>query len=283
MATRCFWPPESRCGSCWRYSAISTTRRASSTRATISAGGSPRFSGPKATSSSTTVATSWLSGFWKTMPTRCRISDSAPRSLVFMPSTNTSPSVGSSRAFRCLARVDLPDPFPPTMATNSPRSTVRAMPSRAMTASAVPAWYTCRRLRVSIRGMLICTLDSIYTITCRNALPTRGEFQIVGLRKLCGLCRLNRLELRQEFDDGHLRGIAPARPRPHDPGVSPAAFLKLRRHIGEQPVDDPVIGQQPAHLPLGVEVAAQRHIHQPVGDLPRLLRPGHGRLHPAMQ
>ena len=51
---------------------IPTVAKASSTRFLISSDGIPRFSGPKATSSSTIVATSWLSGFWNTIPTRLR-------------------------------------------------------------------------------------------------------------------------------------------------------------------------------------------------------------------
>ena len=55
---------------------------------------------PKATSSSTTLATIWLSGFWNTMPTRRRISRSAASARVSMPSTQTLPPPGSSTAFR---------------------------------------------------------------------------------------------------------------------------------------------------------------------------------------
>ena len=44
--------------------------------------GTPRFSGPKATSSSTTVPTIWLSGFWSTRPTRDRTSQCAISSAV---------------------------------------------------------------------------------------------------------------------------------------------------------------------------------------------------------
>ena len=76
MATRCFCPPESRWGACSRYSYMPTAFRASSTRRRISSGGTPRFSGAKATSSSTTLATIWLSGFWNTMPTVRRMSSS---------------------------------------------------------------------------------------------------------------------------------------------------------------------------------------------------------------
>ena len=74
MATRCFCPPDRRCGACARYSYMPTALSASSTRLRISAGGTPMFSSANATSSSTTVATSWLSGFWNTMDTVLRTS-----------------------------------------------------------------------------------------------------------------------------------------------------------------------------------------------------------------
>ncbi len=94
MATRCFWPPESICGS-FRAKPLSPTRsRASSTRRLILCGSSPRFSGPKATSSSTTVATIWLSGFWKTMPAAWCTSQTRFPSRVSMPLTRTTPPVG---------------------------------------------------------------------------------------------------------------------------------------------------------------------------------------------
>ena len=76
------------------------------------AGGSPPadtpiFSGAKATSSSTMVATSWLSGFWNTMPTVCRMSKSLSSSVVF----DAVHIAGRRRwaaalALKCLARVD---------------------------------------------------------------------------------------------------------------------------------------------------------------------------------
>ena len=131
MAMRCFWPPERWWGA-WRTNAsIPTALRAASTRFRISAVGTPKFSGPKATSSSTTLATIWLSGFWNTMPTRRRISSRSASSQVSMPSTHTLPPKGSSTAFICLARVDLPDPLWPSTATKLPRSMERDTPLRA--------------------------------------------------------------------------------------------------------------------------------------------------------
>ena len=62
-ATRCFCPPESMWGAESAYLLICTAARADSTRGYISSVGTPMFSSPKATSSLTTVATIWLSGF----------------------------------------------------------------------------------------------------------------------------------------------------------------------------------------------------------------------------
>ena len=104
---------------------------ASSTRARISAGGTPRFSNAKATSSSTTVATIWLSGFWNTMPTFWRMSNSLSSSAVDISSTYTVPACGSRMALKCLASVDLPHPFAPNTATYSPRFTRSERPSTA--------------------------------------------------------------------------------------------------------------------------------------------------------
>ena len=70
MASRCFSPPERvtvlRCSK----PARPTCASASGTAATISGRGRARFSRPNATSSSTRVMTSWLSGSWKTRPIR---------------------------------------------------------------------------------------------------------------------------------------------------------------------------------------------------------------------
>ena len=132
MATRCFCPPDSRCGA-WRVNSVMpTAARASSTRRRISAVGTPRFSGAKATSSSTTLATIWLSGFWNTMPTRRRISSRSSSFFVSMPSTYTAPPEGSSTAFICLARVDLPEPLWPSTTTKLPFSMDKVTLSRAV-------------------------------------------------------------------------------------------------------------------------------------------------------
>ena len=128
MATRCFCPPESLWGACSRYSYMSTALRAASTRRRISAGGTPRFSGPKATSSSTMPATSWLSGFCCTRPTRLRTANCWDSSAVSMPSTRIFPAVGSSMPLKSLAMVDFPQPLWPNSATNCPSSMERSTP-----------------------------------------------------------------------------------------------------------------------------------------------------------
>ena len=120
MAIRCFWPPESIWGALLAYFSIPTAFNASFTRRRISSGGTPRFSGPKATSSSTMVVTIWLSGFWNTIPTFLRIFRVFASTAVSIPSTVTCPSVGRSSALRCFARVLLPLPLWPTMASISP-------------------------------------------------------------------------------------------------------------------------------------------------------------------
>ena len=85
------------------------------------------------------VVTSWLSGFWNTSPTRRRISSVCASSRVSMPSTSTWPAVGSSRALRCLASVDLPEPLCPTIARNSPSAMVSDTPESTPGASAARA------------------------------------------------------------------------------------------------------------------------------------------------
>ena len=139
MATRCFCPPESRWGA-WRVNSdMPTAAKASSTRRRISPVGIPRFSGAKATSSSTTLATIWLSGFWNTMPTRRRISSSRASCLVSMPSTYTVPPQGSSTAFICLASVDFPLPLWPSTTTKLPFSTDSVTSSSAAVGALCPS------------------------------------------------------------------------------------------------------------------------------------------------
>ena len=69
-----------------------TAARASSTRLRMTSRARPRFSGPKATSSSTEVATIWSSGCWNTTPTPSRAAPGCrDSSSVRMPSTVTDP------------------------------------------------------------------------------------------------------------------------------------------------------------------------------------------------
>ena len=131
MATRCFCPPERRCGALLRNSYIPTRFNTSSTRRRISAGETPRFSGANATSSSTTLATIWLSGFWNTMPTVRRTLRRFSSLRVSMPLTVTVPSVGTRMAFRSFASVDLPEPLCPSTAMNDPASIERLTPESA--------------------------------------------------------------------------------------------------------------------------------------------------------
>ena len=72
MQTRWRCPPERRAGSFSAKSCKATRRSSRSTRAAISSRGRPRFSGPNATSSATTLVTIWSSGFWKTRPSSRR-------------------------------------------------------------------------------------------------------------------------------------------------------------------------------------------------------------------
>ena len=116
MATRCFWPPDSLAAECLAYSVIPTAFRHSSTVRRISAGGIPKFSGAKATSSSTTEATIWLSGFWNTIPQSWRSANAFSSSVVSMPPTVTRPPVGVRMPQSSLASVLLPLPLCPMMA-----------------------------------------------------------------------------------------------------------------------------------------------------------------------
>ena len=63
MAARFFSPPESRNGDASRRCDAPTAASASVTRRSISAGSSPIFTGPKATSSPTVGMNNWSSEF----------------------------------------------------------------------------------------------------------------------------------------------------------------------------------------------------------------------------
>ena len=86
IASRCFSPPESVSVARASKPASPALVSASGTRCRIDASGQPRFSRPKATSSSTRPMTSWLSGSWKTRPTL------SPSSRAGVSATSSSPT-----------------------------------------------------------------------------------------------------------------------------------------------------------------------------------------------
>ena len=135
MATRCFCPPDKLYDGRRAYFVIPTASRASSTLFLISFGGIPRFSHPNATSSSTIVATIWLSGFWNTIPTlrlASRISLSVVSCEVMsFPNMVSFPLSGRFIMQRSFARVDFPLPLCPSIAVNEPSSISNEIPSRA--------------------------------------------------------------------------------------------------------------------------------------------------------
>src|SRR5215216_219841 len=67
------------------------------------------------------------------------------RAQMSVPSTSTWPELGVSTPPRMCSRVDLPEPEEPTMATNSPFSTLKLTSSRALTCVS-PFPYTFERL-----------------------------------------------------------------------------------------------------------------------------------------
>ncbi len=96
-----------------------TAASAAVTARPTASGARPRLRGPKATSRSTDRSNSWSSGFWKTNPTAAARRWTGT-SRMSAPSSVTRPPVGRSSPLRCLTRVVLPDPFWPTIATDSP-------------------------------------------------------------------------------------------------------------------------------------------------------------------
>ena len=91
---------------------------------------------------STTFSTGTRLQNWYTSPTSRRrntASSSSERAYTSAPFSSTWPEVGrSTPPMRC-SRVDLPEPEEPTMATNSPSSTLKDTSSKArVTASPSP-------------------------------------------------------------------------------------------------------------------------------------------------
>src|SRR5688572_31077085 len=154
IATRCFCPPDSWCGARWRSSCASTAASAKSTRLRTSARARPRFSGPNATSSSTSVATIWSSGSWNTTPTTWRIARCKDVSRVDMPFTSTSPRPGRSSPFMSFARVLFPEPLWPMTASHSPSVTSSETPDSATVPPPPGTGYATVTSRTSTSGGL---------------------------------------------------------------------------------------------------------------------------------
>ena len=169
MATRCFCPPDNLFGECSLYFNMPTAFKLSSTRCQISSVGTPIFSGPNPTSSSTTLAIIWLSGFWNTIPARCLISQIFFSSVVSNPSTQRLPSVGSKIALICLARVDFPEPLCPNTAIKSPFFTSRLTLSRAVWIdSTLPSSsrliYSCTKSFALMMPIIYLSTNVIYAV-----------------------------------------------------------------------------------------------------------------------
>ena len=104
-----------------------------STFASASASARPCAVKPKSSSSRTVLQQIWRSGFWNRKPTFA--ASSLVRSWqVGTPSMSTSPALGFNRPLTRRIVVDLPAPFVPTNATNSPSATVK-LTSRRMGSS----------------------------------------------------------------------------------------------------------------------------------------------------
>ena len=141
-ATRCFSPPESSLNRLPERCDAQARLRAFADRRWISPTERPRFSGPKATSSSTVMVQNWPSGSCWTSPTDWAISNTSARAG-FRPRTLSSPRVlasmnpGMKPVMQC-AKVDLPEPVAPVISTRSPWRTVRLTLSSAGCSRPVP-------------------------------------------------------------------------------------------------------------------------------------------------
>ena len=162
IATRCFCPPESLFGEWCLYCNIPTDFKLSSTLCQISSVGTPIFSGPNPTSSSTTLAMIWLSGFWNTIPAVFRTGRIFSSCVTSFPSTQRLPSVGASNALICFANVDFPEPLWPKIAINCPGCTSRSIWSNAVwmdstlpsSSRRIYSWTSCFALMIPIRLIL---------------------------------------------------------------------------------------------------------------------------------
>ena len=144
-ASRCFWPPESADVGWSSGSRPSpTSSSASATRGQISAGGTDRFSAPKATSSPRRESTTWVSGSCCISPARPRRARGGAPSISRLPvSSASSASAGGgcstalpaelspSTPARAWSSVDLPAPEGPSSSTRSPGRMSRSRPLTA--------------------------------------------------------------------------------------------------------------------------------------------------------
>jgi hypothetical protein len=95
---------------------------------------SPRFIGPRATSSKTEPVTpdSWVAGFWNPIPTLVEnswsgLSAMASPSIDSPPPDKAPPIEPGARPEATRQSVDLPDSLAPTTPTISPSASVRSM------------------------------------------------------------------------------------------------------------------------------------------------------------
>ncbi|AIU70177.1 hypothetical protein TEU_07435 [Thermococcus eurythermalis] len=141
MASLCFSPPLRFGGNSSSRPLRPTTFRAHSTLPAISSRDRPRFSSANATSSSTVMLNSWLSGFWRTRPTIVEsfetgvsvvLKVSPVRGSLTMTSPENCPRIEFGIIpFSVSARVDFPLPLGPRIPMNSPSFIVRLTPLRA--------------------------------------------------------------------------------------------------------------------------------------------------------
>ena len=126
-ATRCFVPPERASSRRGVAGPRPVDARASTMRSAISSRGRPRFSSPKAISSSVSSITSWVSGSWKRTPTSC-VSSASDALRVSRPFTVRRPlsqcasSACGITPSRQSASVLFPAPLGPSRRSRSPSS-----------------------------------------------------------------------------------------------------------------------------------------------------------------
>ena len=97
------------------------------------------------------------------MPASFRISKIFSSFAVSFPSTQTVPSLGISNAFKCFAKVDLPEPLCPSTAINCPSSTSILTSSSASVTS-------CTSPCSSRRTNLCFNFSALINAMCKNPL-----------------------------------------------------------------------------------------------------------------